>query len=32
MANTNVAKKPQAKLPSLSLDMIESDASNGLEI
>ena len=31
MANTNVAKKPQAKLPSLSLDMIESDASNGLE-
>ena len=31
MANTNVTKKAEAKLPSLSLDMIESDATNGLE-
>jgi len=31
MANANIVKKAEAKLPSLSLDMIESDASNGLE-
>ena len=31
MANTNVAKKVEAKLPALSLDMMESDAHSGLE-
>ena len=31
MANTNVAKKAEAKLPALSLDMMESDAHSGLE-
>ena len=31
MANANVAKKVEAKLPALSLDMMESDAHSGLE-
>ena len=31
MANTNVAKKAEAKLPALSLDMMEADAHSGLE-
>ena len=31
MANTNVAKKAEAKLPALNLDMMESDAHSGLE-
>ena len=31
MANANVAKKEESKLPALSLDMMESDAHSGLE-
>ena len=31
MANNNVAKKQESKLPALSLDMMESDAHSGLE-
>ncbi len=31
MANNNVAKKAETKLPALSLDMMESDAHGGLE-
>ena len=31
MANNNVAKKQESKLPALRLDMMESDAHSGLE-
>ena len=31
MANANVAKKEESKLPALSLDLMEGDAHSGLE-